>query len=716
MNSSFRPKLPKALLAFVLFSLLAAPPTGEGAFGESQARKPSSAGTDSWADHPENVWVKQSPREGAPAPKFGWEGSAAYDPRHNAWIHFGGHDGIPQGNHLFVYDLGSGKWRQEFPNASPPGVCCVDGSNAFDMANGCFVAFPGASLGHGSQWSRSVFLRQSNAWLYDLGANRWTDMRPPPYKSPEKYSRDVIGGICSGATYDPRHEVSIAFGGTGAGGPTQALFAYDAYANRFDQMRAANPPPERDGMGLAYDTRHKCLVLFGSQYLSDERTWVYRFETNRWEEHALDPHPPAQKTGTYSTIPKMAYDSINDRILCLVWLGEKRGHETWAFDVGKMRWTRMNPQTEPEPSKSRSRNLDFSPEHNIFILETMAAGGGPQIWTYRLKNAGPDKTPLPPTDVEIESKDASAVLSWSASASSGVKAYHVYRADTDCAWKTGYKRIAATTETHYEDKDLPSGQICFYAVNAVGPGDLESALSRSVRTQPRVPAPPTVSVLASNKIEINWHPHPAPDVVGYNIYRGIVSPATVRRGTPAAWKDNDPEYPEPVVTSVKDISDIQKLNEEPVTGNLFVDSTVDLTAKGSRSGDYKYTVYAYIIKAVNRLGTESGPSPYAPTIPAAPQRAMLRELENGVAEIKWDPGPEKGVAGYRIYKLGTSHWEIIRVTDDPILANTFRHTPGQGQTRYWIVAVDRLGQEGEPSSPVWYNHNYTGFYSGEWHQ
>jgi len=38
---------------------------------------------------------------------------------------------------------------------------------------------------------------------------------------------------------------------------------------------------------------------------------------------------------------------------------------------------------------------------------------------------------------------------------------------------------------------------------------------------------------------------------------------------------------------------------------------------------------------VNRLGTESGPSPYALTIPAEPENVLLRE-KDVTAEIKWD--------------------------------------------------------------------------------
>ena len=56
------------------------------------------------------------------------------------------------------------------------------------------------------------------------------------------------------------------------------------------------------------------------------------------------------------------------------------------------------------------------------------------------------------------------------------------------------------------------------------------------------------------------------------------------------------------------------------------------------------------------------------------------------------------------------------MTDVPITATSFTHEAGRGSTRYWVVPVDRLGQEGEPSPPVWYNHSYRDFFAGEWHQ
>jgi hypothetical protein len=141
---------------------------------------------------------------------------------------------------------------------------------------------------------------------------------------------------------------------------------------------------------------------------------------------------------------------------------------------------------------------------------------------------------------------------------------------------------------------------------------------------------------------------------------------------------------------------------------------VDLTRKGPEAADYKYAVYAYIIRAVNNLGVESGPSPYALTIPSEPINLLCRE-RGDTAELKWTPNPEKGIAGYRVYQLkGT--WEIVTVQDKLTSETNFTSQTGRNTMRFWVTAVDAIGQEGQPSSPAWCHHSYQGFYTGEWHQ
>ena len=268
------------------------------------------------------------------------------------------------------------------------------------------------------------------------------------------------------------------------------------------------------------------------------------------------------------------------------------------------------------------------------------------------------------------------------------------------------------SEPTFQDQGLTRGKVFFYAVKAVGNDGQEGAASFRARTQPTVPAAPVVSVLAVDQVEVRWATHPAKDVKGYNVYRGLATVRTVQKGTPSDWKDNDPEYAEPLPVEVRTISNIQKLNDQLLTGTTFLDK-VDLRSKGAEVADYKYAVYAYIVRAVNQLGAESGPSPYALTIPSEPTHVLNRE-KGAEAEIKWQANPEKGIVGYRIYKLeGT--WKIVRLTDAPIKETTFRHKSA-GTTRYWVVGVDALGQEGQPSSPVWHQHSYPGYFQGEWHQ
>jgi hypothetical protein len=679
------------------------------------AATPQPNGTKSvWDDHPVNEWVKQSPKGGKPAPNFGWEGSGAYDPVSKLWIHQGGHDGVPQGFALFTYNLETGDWRQRFPNTSPPGACCVDGGNVFDVANGRFVRFPGASLGHGYQWSRSVKLKSSHVWLYDPAGNTWTNMRPPPYRF--FANKEGLGSLNPGAAYDPVHELALSFGGQGNQGDMNNLFAYDAYANRLHPLTATNRPSPRDGMGLTYDPDTNGLITFGSQYASDEKTWIYRYETGAWQGHDLEPHPPGKKLGTYSTIPRMAYDTANRMVLCLTWDTKTNEHQTWTLDAAKMQWRKMDPKVEPAPSMSRSRNLSYIEEHNVFVLELSskeAKGNGPQIWTYRYDKAPANKRTAAPADVQVVTHKDSATLSWKANAAP-VKEYRIYRSQPEKPWQTKFERVGTTAGTTLQDVKLPAGKNYHYQVRAVGMDDAEGPPSFQARTQPRVALKPLVSVLGEGKVEVAWGKHPAADIIGYNVYRGTAIARAVKKGTSGAWKDNDPEYAEPVVVEVKDLVDVKKLNDQPLLDLKFFDGQATFKAEPAKADEYNYHVYAYIVTAVNRLGVESGPSPYALTIPSEPQNVLCRE-KGEMAELKWDANPEKGIAGYLVYKLGKGVFDIMRVTPEPIKATTFTHQAGRNPTRYWVVAVDALGQEGEPSSDVWANRSYKGFFEGEWH-
>jgi hypothetical protein len=179
-----------------------------------------------------------------------------------------------------------------------------------------------------------------------------------------------------------------------------------------------------------------------------------------------------------------------------------------------------------------------------------------------------------------------------------------------------------------------------------------------------------------------------------------------------------------------------------VKGTTFIDTTLDLNAVKAIEGEpiyshrfrpdqldpngksYRFAVYAYRVRAVNALGSESGPSPFSLTIPSAPQWVFARE-EAGQCHLKWAANAEPGIAGYRVYRMESPRKNgpgqpVTRLTAEPITNPRYTDaTAGKDTRRYWVVAVDALGQEGFPSAPVWHERQYKKYYLpfvGDWHQ
>ena len=89
-------------------------------------------------------------------------------------------------------------------------------------------------------------------------------------------------------------------------------------------------------------------------------------------------------------------------------------------------------------------------------------------------------------------------------------------------------------------------------------------------------------------------------------------------------------------------------------------------------------------------------------------RALARR-----AVLKWDPGREKSIVGYRVYRIDGR--TVTRLTPDLIEETTFTIS-GTPHARFAVAAIDVLGQEGQPSSPAWCGQSFRGFFKGPWHQ
>ena len=617
------------------------------------------------APHPLLTWVKRHPLPGAakPSPHMGYETTYGYDPASRLLIRHSGHNqggGGEQNAETWTYDLDKDLWALIEPNDAPPGVCCGQ-QNVFDDAAGLFVRFPAFSGSHGWQSFREIRLKDS-IWTFNLATRTWRAMRPCP--APR------ITGL-RGAAYDPHHGVIVVHGGETAGYGT---VVYDLYANTVREMKPAGPAPEGNMSqpGFTYDAVNRVFVLFGSQFQSDPRTWLYDLDKNTWRVLQTADHPPHEKTS-----PLLAADTRSGIVLCSVQSASESGTlETWVLDVAKAAWKRLPIDSLPGKSGNRNRALIYLADRNLFVLEnrTRAKSEGgvgdaeQQIWTFRYADA-----PLPAPPPRIERKEPPVVLG------------------------------------------LVVSVVAF--------------------ARPRAGVPRGTAALGC---ALSWEKSPANDVTGYHVERAEVSVYSsdeVKR-----VKERYKPISDLAAGAVKGIGKFQRLTAAPLADTKFADTTLDLAAGQKEPAApltesrtlhpdqvapgkaYRFAAYAYRVVAVSGKGVESGPSPLVFTWPSAVQYVFSKEEGQAAARIKWKANPEKGLKGYLVYRHDGRYDRepIVRLTPEPIAATEFLDpAAGKDTRRYEVVAVDSLGQEGEPSQPVWARREWERFYkpyTGEWHQ
>ncbi|RIK75189.1 MAG: hypothetical protein DCC68_21610 [Planctomycetota bacterium] len=606
----------------------------------------------SLASQPANTWVKRTPLEGTPiSPRMGYEGACVWDARHRLLVRYGGHNqggGGEQGAEVWTFDPKSAVWSLKEPNLSPPGVCCNQ-QNIYDAGTGLYVRFPNFSGNHGWQWQRELYLNDISVWTYDLAANRWKKMTPLP-------APPLAGLRC--ASWDSDRQVIVVFGGEGS---REGTLIYDPRRNEWHRPKPAKEPEPRSGGNMAYDAARKLHILFGAQFSDDPHTWAYDVAKNEWRDMQPPSMPPTNKNDAVLT-----YDSVNKVVLAIVKIDkggdddeEKGGNEiqTWAYDAGANRWTRMNPKTEPDAGGNRTRNLVFAPELNLAILENCTSKPREQqVWTYRYADAEP----------------------------------------SDAVPKTDSSASAA-----------------------------------------RVVTDVVASVLANNRVEVAWTPPANAKPARYLVERAAVE--VWSEDQLARLKQNTPPLAEPSVGAIRRVGPFVEVGKLGAAETAFIDTAIDLAKPQKLDGEpiydrdlhrehldssgkpYGRAVFAYRVRMIDESGETGGPSPATFTIPPSPEMLFSRE-DGETCRLKWAASSNKGIAGYRVYRLD-GRWDkdpVSRLTAEPVKDTTFAdETAGKHTRRYYIVAVDTLGQEGFPSSPVWYQREWREFYEpfvGEWHQ
>ena len=443
----------------------------------------------------------------------------------------------------------------------------------------------------------------------------------------------------------------------GGEGSNEGTLLYDPARNEWQWQKPNPEPAPRSGGSMAYDQARQRHVLFGSQFTDDPHTWTYDVARNEWRDMRPETQPPTDKNDAVLT-----YDPIHRVVLAIVkvTVGEdeaaKHELQTWSYDLGANRWQRMNPAAEPEPSGNRARQLIFAPEFNVAILENCTSRPREQqVWTYRFMGD-------------------------------------------------------------------PIGQ------------ELTPSKSRSALP---IVEDAVVSVVSPQRVEMRWSEPASAAIAGYLVERAAVE----------VWSDDQlhrlkqrtPPLSEPMVGAIRRIGPFQRLTQVPIRECSYVDTEIDLNQPQTIEGEpvfdrplsaehldesgrpYRKAVFAYRIRTTDDAGKVSGPSPAFFTIPSSPQHVFSRE-QGTSCQLKWSPNPERRIAGYRVYRMDGRYDKepVSRLTADPVAETAFAdESAGKQSRRYYILAVDALGQEGFPSSPVWFQREWRQFYApfvGEWHQ
>jgi hypothetical protein len=687
-----------------------------------------------------NTWVKRSPLPAAPlSPALGYEGSFGYDPELRRLIRWAGHNqggGGEQNAETWSFDPATARWELKEPNLSPPGVCCAQ-QNVFDPAVGRFLRFRAFSGSHGWQWYREIYMNNSSVWSYDLRTNLWRDQRTVPAP---------ITGPLRCASWDAHRQVIVVFGGEGS---NEGTIVYDPYVNAWTRMKPAKEPTGRSGGNMAYDRAAKVHILFGSQFGNDPHTWAYDLDRNEWRDLKPKNQPPTDRNDAV-----LAYDPIGEVVVANIRVvdgtdGDEvtKGHyETWVYCSAANEWRQMKPNTEAPGNGNRRRIMSAIPDQNVVLMENYVNPAQKipgiereqQIWTYRY-SANPKPSRLSaPAHVKVAHAEGKVLLSWEAVTQAAE--YEVLQAVATEPWRAEFTPMGKTKMLQHAVPfpNIRPGEVGMWKIRPVDSKGRAGDESSFVRGQPSLTEDVVVTVRGPEEMLIEW---PAvTNAAGYIVERApveVFSEDEIVR----LRKDTEP-LPEPSVGTMKAIGEFKPLTPEPIKDTQFTDRGVDLRKRATADGKlafqhrfqatqlhaagtpYRFGVYAYRIRAVGFGGVVAGPGPYALTLPSSPTWVFARESGDD-CQVKWTSNPERNLKGYRVYRMESPRingpgQKTTRITADPVPSTHFIDAGiGKETRRYWIVAVDALGQEGFPSAPVWHYRQYRTFYlpfTGEWHQ
>jgi hypothetical protein len=180
------------------------------------------------------------------------------------------------------------------------------------------------------------------------------------------------GGVMA---YDPHHNVSVLFGGSGGSNET---WEYDFSANAWSQARPSPSPSARYGAAMAYDSRNGVMILFGGSVGSTtvNDTWAYDVATRSWSRNT----PPNSPSPRYSQT--MAYDPATGLVVLFGGYSNGNKGDTWVYNYTADNWTERTPSSPPAPRIMHS--MAYNERVGLIVL--FGGLGRGDTWTYNVRS------------------------------------------------------------------------------------------------------------------------------------------------------------------------------------------------------------------------------------------------------------------------------------------------------------------------------------------
>lgn len=301
--------------------------------------------------------------------------SMAYDAQSDRVIIFGGQIGnIDSGDYIdyddtWVYDLTANRWTQMKPPSVPKGRSGAE--LAYDAESDRIIMFGG--------FSNAIFW--GDEWAYDYNSNTWM-----------KIAKDPGNRFGTSMAYDEESDRIILFGGwyMNMGGFIENdTWAYDFNSDTWTEMKPSTSPPSRNNHAMSYDSKADRVLVWGGTDLDgkpvDLSVWSYDFNTNTWQEMIPDQTHPNGRD-----FPGMVYDAESDRTI--LFGGELAGEsygEIWAYDYNTNTWTKFESSTGPGYRSHQGMVYSSAADRVILFggqVESTEPKYSNETWTYDLNS------------------------------------------------------------------------------------------------------------------------------------------------------------------------------------------------------------------------------------------------------------------------------------------------------------------------------------------